>query len=152
MPTAKILGLPEPRPKGTDVELMQAAAAAAGNAHAPYSGFHVGAAVRSASGAVYTGVNVENVSYPVGTCAEAGAIAAARASEGRAFKLAAIAIAAFDASGAAQPCSPCGACRQRIVEFSDTALVSFHGEDGHLIQQPAAALLPHRFSFHPPGQ
>jgi cytidine deaminase len=56
--------------------LLAAAAAVRENAYAPYSRFKVGAAIRSASGAVYTGCNVENVAYPEGTCAEAGAIAA----------------------------------------------------------------------------
>ncbi|MGL5011063.1 MAG: cytidine deaminase, partial [Paracoccaceae bacterium] len=56
--------------------LLAAATAIREKAYAPYSRFKVGAAIRSASGAVYTGVNVENVAYPEGTCAEAGAIAA----------------------------------------------------------------------------
>lgn len=58
------------------MELMEAARAVRENAYAPYSEFKVGAAIRAASGAVYTGCNVENVAYPEGTCAEAGAIAA----------------------------------------------------------------------------
>ena len=57
-------------------DLRDAALAVRENAHAPYSGFKVGAAIRAASGAIYRGCNVENVAYPEGTCAEAGAIAA----------------------------------------------------------------------------
>jgi len=58
------------------MDLLDQARAVRENAHAPYSNFKVGAALRSASGAVFTGCNVENVAYPEGTCAEAGAIAA----------------------------------------------------------------------------
>ena len=57
-------------------ELFDAARAVQANAHAPYSGFRVGAAVRGASGRIYTGCNVENAAYPQGSCAEAGAISA----------------------------------------------------------------------------
>jgi cytidine deaminase len=59
-------------------ELIEAAVAAQANAHCPYSNYPVGAAVRTASGAVFAGCNVENAAYPSGTCAEAGAIAAMR--------------------------------------------------------------------------
>ena len=57
-------------------ELRKAAIAVRENAHAPYSKFKVGAAIRAGSGVIYVGCNVENVAYPEGTCAEAGAIAA----------------------------------------------------------------------------
>ena len=57
-------------------DLRQAACAVRENAHAPYSGFHVGAALRTRAGTVFVGCNVENAAYPEGTCAEAGAIAA----------------------------------------------------------------------------
>ena len=56
--------------------LVQAATEARAHAHCPYSGYHVGAAIRTVSGAVITGCNVENAAYPLGTCAEAGAISA----------------------------------------------------------------------------
>jgi len=81
------------------------------NAHAPYSGFKVGAAVRAASGRVYSGCNVENASYPEGTCAEAGAIAAMVAA-GETELLEAAVIADSPA-----PVTPCGGCRQRLAEF-----------------------------------
>ena len=61
----------------TDEELMAAAEKAAANAYAPYSGFHVGAAILCRSGAVYTGANMENASYPAGICAESSALSAA---------------------------------------------------------------------------
>lgn len=92
--------------------LFSAAAAALENAYAPYSGFPVGAALRSASGTIYVGTNVENASYPVGTCAEAGAIAAmVVAGETQIVELLVI------GEGEALV-TPCGACRQRIREFA----------------------------------
>lgn len=93
-------------------ELFRAAAAARRNAYAPYSRFAVGAAIRSASGAIYSGANVENAAYPVGSCAEAGAIAAMAAAGER--QIAEILIVAESA----EPLMPCGACRQRIFEFA----------------------------------
>ena len=91
--------------------LKDAAAAVRENAHAPYSKFKVGAAVRGASGAVYAGCNVENVSYPEGTCAEAGAIAAmVAAGETKLTEVYVIAESPV-------PVSPCGGCRQKLAEF-----------------------------------
>ena len=89
------------------------AAATAGreNAHAPYSNFKVGAAIRSGSGQVYVGCNVENVAYPEGTCAEAGAIAAmVAAGETELTEVYVIA-------GSPTPVPPCGGCRQKLAEF-----------------------------------
>jgi cytidine deaminase len=80
-------------------------------AYAPYSGFKVGAAIRAASGRVYTGVNVENAAYPEGTCAEAGAIAAMVA--GGDTEIAEVAVIA----DAPSPVPPCGGCRQKLAEF-----------------------------------
>ena len=92
--------------------LMDAAAKVRENAHAPYSRFRVGAAIRGASGAVYVGCNVENAAYPEGTCAEAGAIAAmVAAGETRIAEVAVIA-------DSPDPVAPCGGCRQRLREFS----------------------------------
>jgi cytidine deaminase len=91
--------------------LFKAARAAQERAHAPYSGYKVGAAVQGESGAVYAGCNVENAAYPAGTCAEEGAIAAMVAAGER--RLAAILV-----FGEGQTLvTPCGACRQRIREF-----------------------------------
>jgi len=92
--------------------LLDAAIAVRENAHAPYSGFPVGAALRTASGAVFTGCNVENAAYPEGTCAEAGAIAAmVAAGEREIVELAVVA-------DGPKPVPPCGGCRQRIAEFA----------------------------------
>jgi len=92
--------------------LKQAALKIRENAYAPYSGFQVGVALRSSSGEVYTGVNVENAAYPEGTCAEAGAIARMIAAGDR--KITAVYVVAEGA----EPVPPCGGCRQKLAEFS----------------------------------
>jgi cytidine deaminase len=92
--------------------LKQAALKIRENAYAPYSGFQVGVALRSSSGQVYTGVNVENAAYPEGTCAEAGAIARMIAAGDR--KITAVYVVA----DGAEPVPPCGGCRQKLAEFS----------------------------------
>lgn len=93
------------------MSLREAAVSVRENAHAPYSGFQVGAAIRSTSGAVYVGCNVENVAYPEGTCAEAGAIAAmVAAGETRLVE-------AYVVAGSPMPVTPCGGCRQKLAEF-----------------------------------
>jgi xanthosine phosphorylase len=96
--------------------LLEAARAAFENAHAPYSRFRVGAALRSGSGRVFAGANVENASYPEGNCAEASAIAALVAAGERE-----ITEALVMAEGAAL-CTPCGGCRQRLAEFAGPGL------------------------------
>lgn len=94
-------------------ELYEQALAVRTHAYVPYSKFAVGAALLSASGKIYTGCNVENVSYPCGTCAEAGAIAAMNAAGERLIQ---DIVVVADSSSLI---SPCGACLQRIFEFSD---------------------------------
>ena len=92
-------------------DLFEAARAVRERAYAPYSKFRVGAAVRGGNGAIFAGCNVENAAYPVGTCAEAGAIAAMIAA-GQTRIVEAMVLG--DGSG---PVTPCGACRQRLREF-----------------------------------
>ncbi|WP_343081764.1 cytidine deaminase [Ostreiculturibacter nitratireducens] len=93
------------------MSLLKAATDVRENAYAPYSHFKVGAAVRGASGRVYAGCNVENVAYPEGTCAEAGAIAAMiAAGETELTEVCVIA-------DSPEPTSPCGGCRQKLAEF-----------------------------------
>ena len=94
------------------MSLRDLASAVRENAHAPYSNFKVGAAIRTASGTVYQGCNVENVAYPEGTCAEAGAIAAMCAAGER--EIAEVYVIA----GSPEPVPPCGGCRQKIAEFA----------------------------------
>lgn len=107
------------------------------NAYAPYSKFKVGAAIRAASGRIYAGCNVENVAYPEGTCAEAGAIAAMIA--GGDTAIAEIAVIA----DSPKPISPCGGCRQKIAEFaSGEVVVTLHTTDGVVLETTVATLLP----------
>jgi len=110
------------------------------HAHAPYSRFPVGAALRDERGGIHAGCNVENAAYPVGTCAEAGAIAAMVAAGGR--RIAAILVCG-DGNG---PVTPCGACRQRIREFAgpDTPIHAA-GPGGVARSFTLAELLPESF-------
>ena len=111
------------------------------NAYAPYSNFKVGAAIRAVSGAVYAGVNVENVAYPEGTCAEAGAIAAMiAAGDTEITEVAVIADSPI-------PVSPCGGCRQKLAEFGKgTVKVTLATTDGLLQETTLGALLPGAFT------
>jgi cytidine deaminase len=93
------------------------------NAHAPYSRFQVGAAVRGVSGRIHLGVNVENSSYPTGLCAERAAIAAAiTAGE---TELVAVAVV----TDMEHPAAPCGMCRQALAEFGSSMDVHLGGAD-----------------------
>lgn len=122
------------------MSLIETARAVRENAHAPYSKFKVGAAVQAASGTVYAGCNVENVAYPEGTCAEAGAIAAMIA--GGDTKIVAVAVIA----DSPQPVSPCGGCRQKIAEFADgDVVVTLATTDGTVLETTVGKLLPGSF-------
>jgi cytidine deaminase len=120
--------------------LFEAAKAAQAKAYAPYSHFNVGAALRTPSGAIFSGCNVENAAYPQGACAEACAIGAmALAGERRIAEMLVIG----DGEGL---CTPCGGCRQRIREFAsaDTP-VHIAGPDGLRLTLTLAELLPYSF-------
>ena len=97
--------------------LIRAAADGLKNAYAPYSGFRVSAAVLCGSGEIYTGVNVENASYPAGICAERNAIFHAAACGER--KIIAIVIIGGRNGEVTEYCPPCGVCRQVMREFCD---------------------------------
>ncbi len=129
--------------------LAELAREACGSAHAPYSGIHVGAAIRSAAGATYTGTNVENAAYPLGNCAEASAIASGVQAEGARFRIAETAVWALDRAGRAIPISPCGGCRQRIREFAADGRVKVHfpWQDGKLRTASVDELLPYAFEL-----
>ena len=110
------------------------------NAHAPYSKFKVGAAIRASSGAIYTGCNVENVAYPEGTCAEAGAIAAMCAAGEYQIKEVAV------IADSPNPVPPCGGCRQKLAEFADVEVpVTLATTSGASLSTTVGALLPGRF-------
>lgn len=113
------------------------------HAYAPYSGFKVGAALKTTAGTIFIGCNVENVAYPEGTCAEAGAIAAMVAA-GEA-EIAEIVVVA----DSADPVTPCGGCRQKLAEFGrDETRVSMATLSGAMVTRPLKELLPGAFAPH----
>lgn len=123
------------------MSLLETATAVRENAWAPYSRFKVGAAIRAASGAVYAGCNVENVAYPEGTCAEAGAIAAMVAA-GDTVIAEVLVIA-----DSPDPVPPCGGCRQKIAEFAaPDVVVTLCTTDGQSRAVTVADLLPGVFT------
>lgn len=108
-------------------DLIDIASAVKLNAYAPYSNFCVGAALRTEKGTVYSGCNVENIAYPEGTCAEAGAIASmVAAGETKILELVVIA-------DSEKPVVPCGGCRQKIAEFA--------GQDARIILATTSGLI-----------
>jgi len=122
------------------MELSRAARDVRENAYVPYSGFKVGAALRSASGRVYAGCNVENVAYPEGTCAEAGAIAAMVAAGETA--LAEVYVVAESPA----PVPPCGGCRQKLLEFgAPETPITMATTSGDETRMTLAELLPGAF-------
>ncbi len=123
------------------MSLLDAARQVRENAYAPYSRFKVGAAVRGASGRIYQGCNVENVAYPEGTCAEAGAIAAMVASGET--ELTEVAVIADSPS----PVPPCGGCRQKLAEFGrHDVTVTLATLDGATLTTTIGDLLPGSFT------
>lgn len=109
------------------------------HAWAPYSHFQVGAAILAA-GEIFVGCNVENISYPVGMCAERGAIAAMVAAGHR--EPVAIAIAG------GPMITPCGMCRQALVEFSpDLPILMIGSDSGEQVETTLGVLLPSAFQF-----
>ena len=122
-------------------KLLTVARTAQRRAHAPYSKFHVGAALLTKSGKVYTGCNVENASYGLTICAERVAITKAVSEGHRQFK--AIAVIAPSAS-----LSPCGACRQVLAEFGDMVVVCADSRNTRRIRlNLLSELLPHTFKL-----
>jgi cytidine deaminase len=124
-------------------KLLTMARQASLKAYVPYSQYRVGAAVLTEAGNIFTGCNVENISYGLTICAERNAIAAAVAGEGG-DKIRIKAIAVVNQQNTA--CSPCGACRQVIGEFGLQSVVIFRGEKG-IQTLRATQLLPEGFSF-----
>jgi cytidine deaminase len=119
----------------TDSELLSRAQAAAPGAYAPYSSFDVGAAALLRDGRVVTGVNVENASYPLGMCAERCALARAVAEGVRPGDVEAVAVTA----------SPCGGCRQWLLEFGVDRVIFMH--EGEVLVRRPDQLLPDSFEL-----
>ena len=122
-------------------DLAARARVARERAYAPYSGFLVGAALEADDGRVFTGCNVENASYPVGTCAERVALGNAVVSGARAFSRIAI------VTSGALPAPPCGMCRQALAEFGRKLEVMSVGTNGESVVWPLRDLLPANFSL-----
>lgn len=125
---------------GTDERLREAAADAMARAYAPYSDFRVGAALLCDDGSIIAGCNVENSSFPSGSCAERGALAAAVVAGHRTFTHLAI------VTDAEEPTSPCGMCRQALVEFSPNLQITSYTTSGAEAGWSLAGLLPHPFT------
>ncbi|KAM0564418.1 hypothetical protein ACHAPJ_000631 [Fusarium lateritium] len=130
-------------------ELRQRAVAAKATAYCPYSHFRVGATVLSSEGHLTSGANVENASYPVGTCAERVALGTAVTGGHRGFRAIAV------ATDIAPPASPCGMCRQFIREFCtlDTPIIMFDKNEDFVVAK-LRQLLPMSFGpdqLPPPG-
>lgn len=136
-----------------DDELIEAARAAAANAHAPYSGFGVGAAVRLSDGRIVTGCNFENASYGLTLCAETVALGSVTALGGLREVRAIAVIGGRLVDGAisgADPVRPCGRCRQVIKEAADLSATDIEilcvSADGSAIESHRISdLLPHAF-------
>lgn len=121
-------------------QLIETARQARRWAYAPYSHYAVGAALLTASGRVYDGVNIENAAYPTGICAERVAVFKAVSEGEREF----VAIAVVTSNAG----SPCGSCRQVLAEFGTETIVYLADEEGNLLMETTVAdLLP--FSFGP---
>ncbi|MEX1071961.1 MAG: cytidine deaminase [Anaerolineales bacterium] len=124
--------------KSQRTELVQAAKKARLSAYAPYSKYHVGAALLTKSGKVYSGANVENAAYPDSICAERVAIFKAVTEGERDFE--AIAVVTRDGG------TPCGSCRQVLAEFSSTVSVIIANESGDVVREASLEeLLPGAF-------
>ena len=137
----------------TDTDLIEAARTAALKAYAPYSGFFVGCAVLSADGQLVTGANMENACYRLGICAEQSALTTAQHAFGL-KGIARIAVAGGDGSGESlkgdQPVTPCGGCRQGLLEAAQLAGRDFEilcasGDGSRVERHRLSTLIPHGF-------
>jgi cytidine deaminase len=120
----------------TDDELLGRADAIAASAYAPYSRFHVGAAIALRDGRVFEGVNVENAAYPLGICAERTVLSRAATEGARPGDIEAIAVTA----------SPCGGCRQWLHEWR-LDRVTYRRANGEVVTRAPADLLPDSFDL-----
>jgi cytidine deaminase len=127
------------RPDDLVARLRAAARAAATNAYAPYSGFRVGAACVTGSGAIHAGANVENASYGLAMCAERNAVFRAVAAGEREIR------ALIVYTPTPVPTTPCGACRQVLCEFGDRITVICCCDGDGVLEFTSDGLLPERF-------
>ena len=126
-------GAPDPQ------TVMEAAREAASRAYAPYSNFHVGAAILTGRGAIHPGSNVENASYGLSICAERNAATSMASADPEDREIELVAVFSPDAS----PCFPCGACRQVLREFGCKEVLV---HDGHELKRyPFEQILPNSF-------
>jgi cytidine deaminase len=134
--------------KNSLVSLEKAALKIRERAYAPYSNFRVGAALESADGKVFTGCNVENLSFGLTSCAERNAVFSAVASGVRSFRRIVI------VADSKEPVTPCGACRQVLSEFSENMEIisinldheKYRGKLSHLLPRCKAGILDRRCS------
>ena len=124
----------------TDIELWTVADNIKENAYSPYSNIKVGAALLTASGKIFTGVNVENSSFGATVCAERSAVVSAVTAGERNFEKIAV-------SGTMKSCTPCGICRQFLAEFSKDIVVVYKEPDGTLCSKKLSELLPDSFIY-----
>jgi cytidine deaminase len=123
-------------------QLSAAATSVMAKAYAPYSNYSVGTAIRTVSGEVYVGCNVENAAYPLGNCAESSAIAAMVA--GGETRIAEV----FIMTKGDKPGTPCGGCRQRLAEFGGADIRVYCGlPTGEVTTYTLGDLLPHAFDL-----
>lgn len=130
----------------TDDDLIALARSAAARAYAPYSNFRVGCAIESVDGSVVTGANMENACYRLGICAEQSALTAAQ----HAFGLDKVARIAVSGGDDATVCTPCGGCRQAILEAAqlggrDIEILCSSGDGSALERHRIGELLPSSF-------
>ncbi|WP_171170327.1 cytidine deaminase [Ruegeria sp. HKCCA0370] len=126
--------------RGIAMSLKDAALSVRENAYAPYSNFKVGAALRASTDQIFSGCNVENVAYPEGTCAEAGAIAAMVAAGEQELT------EVYVVASSPQPVPPCGGCRQKLAEFGKRDVkVTLATVDGSEFETTIGDLLPGAF-------
>ena len=127
-------------PEETWVRLIAAAESASANAHAPYSGFHVGAALLTPDDRIIVGCNVENASFGATVCAERNALANAVVNGHKEF----VALAVI--TPAPHPVAPCGICRQVLAEFCGDLPIMMVTESGVRLLVSLDGLLPQRFT------
>lgn len=136
------MSIAQEKPEVDESALLARAESAAKHAYAPYSRFTVGAAVLLDDGRIFEGCNVENISYGLTNCAERTAIFSAVAASSAKPKLRAVAVV----NGTGKECSPCGACRQVMAEFSDAATVVIYRHSGGAKRVTMRELLPDGFA------